>query len=205
MNILTFQTFKNTLPELRFRDDLLICFLVYSRISPLLSWWFIKKKVAPNTITLLMIISGLIGAVLFSIPLLLCKIVGFMLFHLWFTLDCSDGEVARYTKKLSLFGREFDYMAHIINHPFFNLSLFLTYLQMGKYNVALLSIIFISFISIELIFRNLTSLQDMQDYKGNAIKKQAPAIKATNLKYLLEQLVLPVVLVQFEMAYQSFY
>ncbi len=70
-------------------------------------------------------------------------------------MDCSDGQVARFTKKFSKYGTEMDYMAHLIDHPLMNLAIWVTYLEMNMMNPLWLSFIFIIFISCELITRNI--------------------------------------------------
>ncbi|HPP34592.1 MAG TPA: CDP-alcohol phosphatidyltransferase family protein [Ignavibacteriales bacterium] len=127
------------------------------QISPLFTHLFIKLEIRPNTITLFMVISGIIGAILFSLPQVYFKFLGFLFFHLWFIFDCSDGEVARITKTFSKYGKEMDYIAHLINHPLMNLSLFISYLQFHYYNTIYLAILFMCFISMELINRNFTA------------------------------------------------
>lgn len=91
-------------------------------ISPICTKIALALHLIPNTVTICMIISGLIGAGLFWYPNLGVKIVGVFFIHLWFVLDCSDGEVARITKRFSNYGEELDFMAHSINHPIFILS-----------------------------------------------------------------------------------
>lgn len=155
-----------------------------SRVSPYFSVFFVKRKVKPNKITILMILSGLLGALLFSLPYISCKIVGFVFFHIWYILDVSDGEVARYTKCFSLYGREIDYMAHIINHPFFNFAIFLSYLQLDKYNTIYLSILFLTLIGVEMLYRNLTSLTIIEQYKEEIATGEGNNVKSSKIKHL---------------------
>ncbi len=86
--------------------------------SPIVTKICLKLKLIPNVITLLMMISGVLGGILFAIPNTASKIVGIVFIHLWYVFDCSDGEVARITKRYSKFGTEIDYTAHVIDHPF---------------------------------------------------------------------------------------
>lgn len=147
--------------------------LVCMSVSPYFSLIFIKKRIKPNTITLLMIFSGIIGAILFSFPYIMLKIIGIVFFYLWYIMDCSDGEVARATKQFSKYGRELDYMAHLICHPLMNLSLWISYIQLNIYNPLLISLIFIVFISLELIIRNYISFETytINDSDSNVITK----------------------------------
>ncbi len=139
-------------PYGNFRTKFIVDYLCMP-FSPYLSIFFVKKQIRPNTITLLMIISGVIGAFLFCLPIGIFKLLGLLFYYLWYILDCSDGEVARVTKTFSKYGREMDYMAHLICHPLMNLSLFISYVQLEKYNLEFLSFIFVIFISVELISR----------------------------------------------------
>lgn len=88
-------------------------------ISPFITKEMLRMKLRPNIVTLLMMISGIIGAIMFSFDNLALRILGIVFIHLWYVLDCSDGEVARITKIFSRMGKEIDYTAHIINHPYF--------------------------------------------------------------------------------------
>lgn len=87
-------------------------------ISPIVTKLCLKLKLIPNVITLLMIASGILGGLLFALPYTAAKIAGIVFIHLWYVFDCSDGEVARITKRYSRFGTEIDYTAHVIDHPF---------------------------------------------------------------------------------------
>lgn len=121
------------------------------------SVWFIRHGIKPNQITLLMILFGIVGSILFALPDLYCKIAGYLCWFLWFTMDLCDGQVARYTKTFSKYGTEMDYMAHLIDHPLMNLALWFTFLQMNLINPVILSGLFIICISIELIMRSITA------------------------------------------------
>lgn len=147
------------------RNDFLSSYLISSRLSPYLSGYYISRKVVPNKITLYMIISGVIGGILFAMPNILFKILGALVIHLWFVLDCSDGEVARYTKTFSKFGKEMDYIAHLIDHPFFGFALFLSLNQLGRYNPYYLAGTIILSNFLDYLYRNVISLYDVIDLK----------------------------------------
>lgn len=146
--------------------DMFLCsYLISQRISPYLSSMYIKKNIVPNKITIHMILSGIIGAILFSIPNTFVKIIGAIFIQLWFVLDCSDGEVARYTKTFSKFGKELDYMAHLINHPLFGLSIFISLYQLNRYNVFILISLVVLSNLIDYGIRNITTLNVMDEFK----------------------------------------
>lgn len=124
-------------------------------LSPYCSAYFIKKNYTPNQVTMFMIVFGIIGSILFMLPNIWCKCIGYICWYLWFTMDLSDGEVARYTQIFSKYGVEMDYIAHLIDHPLMNIALWLTFLSQNIINSNLLALIFIVSISIELVNRNL--------------------------------------------------
>lgn len=151
------QEIKRT-KNLSLKTYFLSSFLISNRISPYISSIYIKKKVLPNTVTLHMIYSGIIGAAFFSIPNIYLKVVGALFIHLWFILDCSDGEVARYTKSFSKFGKELDYMAHLINHPLFGFSLFMSLMQFERYNIYYLALLILLSNFMDYLNRNILTL-----------------------------------------------
>jgi len=135
------------------------------RLSPFIVNVFLNLKIKPNTVTVYMIIVGIIGAILFAFDNIWFKFTGYIFILLWLILDCADGEVARVTKVFSKFGKELDYIAHIINHPLFNIAFLLSLIQLNKYNVILLATISILLISSNLINRNLFSMSIIYDLK----------------------------------------
>lgn len=142
-----------------FRDGMLAGHFICRSLSRPCSVWFIKHNIKPNQVTLLMILFGVIGSILFAIPNIWAKIAGYVFWILWFTMDLSDGQVARYTKNFSKYGTEMDYMAHLIDHPFMNIAIWATFLQMNIISPITLSLLFILSISFELIIRNIISFQ----------------------------------------------
>lgn len=143
----------------------LCAYLISDRISPYLSSMYINKNVKPNKITLHMIYSGIIGAILFSNPNIYLKLLGAIFIHLWFILDCSDGEVARYTTTFSKYGKELDYMAHLINHPLFGFSIFMSLVQLERYNIDYLVIMVFLSNFLDYVNRNLYTLDMIVQFK----------------------------------------
>ncbi|WP_300901437.1 CDP-alcohol phosphatidyltransferase family protein [uncultured Bacteroides sp.] len=156
-------------------------------LSPYLSAIFIQKGISPNMVTLMMIGWGILGSLLFAVPNIYCKIVGYVCFYLWFTMDLSDGEVARTTHKFSTYGKEMDYMAHLICHPLMNIAMWLTYLQANKYDEFMLACIFMTIISVELVMRNLISFDS---YLGNTKRGGTQQNLPSYFRYLINQSVL---------------
>lgn len=157
---------------------------ISSAISPFFTVLFIRYRIKPNTITIFMILAGIIGSILFALPYVLSKILGIFFFHLWFIMDCSDGEVARISKVYSKYGKEMDFMAHLINHPLMNLSLWITFITIDLENWFMYSLLFIVFISLELINRSLTLFVNYLAVP-NDVKKENRSF----LKYLVIQFV----------------
>jgi phosphatidylglycerophosphate synthase len=127
-------------------------------VSPLLTPLFVRCKMTPNGVTVVMIVSGALGALLFAIPWMPSRISGAVLIQLWMILDCCDGEVARITRVFSKFGTEMDFLAHAVNHPLFNLSFACSLLVLDRYNCyAVLACALVS-ISAEMLLRHLAGL-----------------------------------------------
>ena len=127
-------------------------------ISPLFTSLFVKARLTPNTVTVLMMFAGFIGAALFAMPLIGLKVCGLLFIHIWYVLDCSDGEVARITKCFSNVGNEIDYTAHMVNHPLFNLAFVCSLIGMGRWNSRVVLFVAIVSISAELVLRHLCVL-----------------------------------------------
>ena len=126
--------------------------------SPYFTWLFVRLGWTPNYVTSLMIIFGILGATFFVIPSLSFKIVGVLFIYLWYIMDISDGEVARATKTFSKFGQEFDYTAHVINHPLFVLSFTLCIIQAN----ILYGLLIVGLGLVDMIFRNLVAFNSIK-------------------------------------------
>ena len=79
--------------------------LVLRRLSKPITAFSVRFGISPNLITFVSLLIGFYSAYLFSQR---DYIAGALLFQLSLIVDCSDGEVARYTRKFSNFGRWFD-------------------------------------------------------------------------------------------------
>ena len=143
--------------------------------SPFVTKLMLKLNVIPNQVTIFMIISGIIGAFIFSLPNIFLKLIGIIFIYLWYLLDCSDGEIARIKKKYSLFGKELDYLAHFINHPLFVISFAVSIIQLGRYEfknvIIIFLIILVTNIWVRVVFI-LEHILNIKKYnKNNSIKK----------------------------------
>ncbi|MDP4091250.1 MAG: CDP-alcohol phosphatidyltransferase family protein [Bacillota bacterium] len=169
-------------PQIKY--NFLCGYLISDRISPYLSSMFIKRKVIPNKITLYMIYSGILGGILFSFANVWLKLLGAVFIHLWFILDSSDGEVARYTKTFSKCGREIDFIAHLINHPIFGFAMFMSLMQLGRYNIYFLAPLVFSTVLLDSMHRNLLTLNILVDTKEN----NAPAQESNGRRSLKDKI-----------------
>lgn len=167
------------------KEFFLASFLISQRISPYVSSLYIKKGTKPNTITLHMIYSGILGAILFAMPSIYLKILGALFIHLWFILDCSDGEVARYTKQFSKYGKELDYMAHLINHPLFSLALFCSLAQLNRYSIYTLSLLVLFSSLFDYLTRNLNTLDIVINLKTENSSNGANPSTSWSIKELI--------------------
>jgi hypothetical protein len=79
--------------------------LVLRRLSKPITAFSVRFGISPNLITFVSLVIGFYAAYLFTQRE---YVMGAILFQLSLIVDCSDGEVARYTRKFSNFGRWFD-------------------------------------------------------------------------------------------------
>lgn len=89
---------------------------VNRRISRPLSRLFMKLGFSPNTITLLSMVLGLMGAACLSMGSYRSGVLGALLFQFAVIVDCCDGEVARLTFAESRLGQELDLVSDNIVH-----------------------------------------------------------------------------------------
>src|SRR5690349_4512041 len=88
-------------------------------VSPYFSWLFVRIGFAPNQLTGLMICCGVLGGVMVALPLtgwawLAAAVAGAVLVQAYLLLDCSDGEVARFTGRTSVTGVYLDRIGHYL-------------------------------------------------------------------------------------------
>ena len=152
------------------------CIFLCRVFSPLVSIPCIRKGIHPNTVTLLMIISGFLGGILFLLPSVLYKLFACVCYFLWFIFDCSDGEVARFTQTFSKYGKQLDWIAHMVCHPLLILGVFISFVQNDVGNIFHLSVVSILLVSLELIGRNKISwdffIFNNNPYSGTTISSR---------------------------------
>ena len=165
--MMSYRTIRSTYQPRAWAGDVAVDHYAY-RLSPFLTPIFVDANIAPNTVTILMMAAGLVGSLLFAMPPIALKACGLIFIHLWYVLDCCDGETARITKRFSKFGKEMDYVAHVVNHPLFNLAFAVTLVGLGRYSVSLILFASLLCISAELVLRNIVSFSYLYELKMNS-------------------------------------
>ena len=89
--------------------------LYMRKVSPYATLQFVRLGWSPNAVTVAFMISGVAAGVLAAVPGLAAAFGVFLLIQLYLLFDCSDGEVARYTKRFSPAGVFLDRMGHYIS------------------------------------------------------------------------------------------
>lgn len=149
-------------------------------LSPYISILFIKKGVTPNTVTLLMIIFGVISPLLFMIDNIWIQFVASLLFIFWFVLDCSDGEVARFTRNFSKHGRDLDYMSHVSCHSLFIIAMWKLYAFNSIYCFEL-TVFFFILIAAELFYRMSVLYSTYVDEASTILNTKHSLLQVVNM------------------------
>ncbi|WP_028647443.1 CDP-alcohol phosphatidyltransferase family protein [Nocardiopsis sp. CNT312] len=84
-------------------------------LSPYLSTLFVRLGVPPNPITYLMMACGVLAGAVVAFGGLWSAVLAALLVQLYLLLDCSDGEVARYTGRTSVAGIYLDRIGHYVS------------------------------------------------------------------------------------------
>lgn len=98
------------LREVQKPQDSIFSKLITRKLSLRLTWVLLKllPNISPNTVSLLSFVLAVLAAVCFLHPSYAVRVLGVVLFQLGFVFDCSDGEVARATGRMSPFGAFLD-------------------------------------------------------------------------------------------------
>jgi phosphatidylglycerophosphate synthase len=83
-------------------------------LSPYASTAFIRLGVAPNPITYLMILAGMLAGAVLAFGGLWSALLAALMVQIYLLLDCCDGEVARYTGRTSVAGVFLDRIGHYL-------------------------------------------------------------------------------------------
>ena len=92
-------------------------YFAHRRVSIYLTWALLHARIAPNEISVLMMLVGTLGAACLAVPAAALNIVGFPLLYLSFLLDKVDGEIARYRGTVSMRGMMLDRVHHLMVEP----------------------------------------------------------------------------------------
>lgn len=84
-------------------------------LSPYVTWVFVRAGVTPNSVTALMVVCGVLAGVVLAFGGLWSAIVAALLIQIYLLLDCSDGEVARFTGRTSVAGVYLDRIGHYLS------------------------------------------------------------------------------------------
>jgi phosphatidylglycerophosphate synthase len=78
--------------------------LYMRKLSIYVTWLMNKTPVTPNQLTWVMTVAGVLAGVVLALPGLWAAVLAALLVQVYLLLDCSDGELARWTGKTSLAG-----------------------------------------------------------------------------------------------------
>jgi phosphatidylglycerophosphate synthase len=88
--------------------------LYMRKFSPLATWIFARLGWSPNAVTLAFIACGIAAGVVVAVGGLASAIGGVLLIQGYLLFDCSDGELARWSKQLSATGVYLDGVGHYL-------------------------------------------------------------------------------------------
>lgn len=93
---------------------------ILRKVSPYFTKFFIEHNVSANQVSLISLLFGAVGGLLFVFGNHYLMLIGCIVFlQLWNLLDCVDGEVARVTNDLSLGGQYLEEIHNPIVEPSF--------------------------------------------------------------------------------------
>jgi phosphatidylglycerophosphate synthase len=84
------------------------------KISIYITWLLIHTPINANGVTFLFLLTGLLGAGLYTFGTHMAWIAGTILIWLSIVFDFSDGEVARYRQESSWFGDYYEEIVHLV-------------------------------------------------------------------------------------------
>lgn len=86
--------------------------LYMRKLSIYVTWFLAKTPITPNQTTWLMILTGVLAGAVLALPGLGAAVGAALLIQLYLLLDCSDGELARWTGRTSITGVYLDRVGH---------------------------------------------------------------------------------------------
>jgi phosphatidylglycerophosphate synthase len=88
--------------------------LYMRRVSPLATWIFARLGWSPNAVTVGFMVCGVAAGVVVALGGLATAIIAALLIQAYLLLDCSDGELARWTGRKSAAGVYLDGIGHYL-------------------------------------------------------------------------------------------
>jgi phosphatidylglycerophosphate synthase len=98
----------------RVNDEHLFGRLYMRKFSPRATWLFARLGWSPNAVTLAFIVCGVAAGVVISFGGLATAFIAVVLVQLALLFDCSDGELARLTRRTSVGGVYLDRVGHYL-------------------------------------------------------------------------------------------
>jgi phosphatidylglycerophosphate synthase len=98
----------------RVNDEHLFGRLYMRRLSPRATWVFARLGWSPNAVTAAFIVCGVAAGVVLALGGLATAIIAAVLVQAGLLFDCSDGELARLTKRTSVAGVYLDRIGHYL-------------------------------------------------------------------------------------------
>ncbi|TQS27388.1 CDP-alcohol phosphatidyltransferase family protein [Microbispora sp. KK1-11] len=86
--------------------------LYMRRLSIYATWLLAKTPISPNQVTGLMIVCGVAAGAVLALPGFWAALGAALLIQVYLLLDCSDGELARWTGRTSITGVYLDRVGH---------------------------------------------------------------------------------------------
>ncbi|MEU9890386.1 CDP-alcohol phosphatidyltransferase family protein [Sphaerisporangium sp. NPDC051017] len=86
--------------------------LYMRKLSIYVTWALARTAITPNQVTGLMIVAGVLAGVVLALPGLWAAVAAAVLIQVYLLLDCSDGELARWTHRTSITGVYLDRVGH---------------------------------------------------------------------------------------------
>ena len=98
----------------RLNDEHWLGRLYMRKLSPYATWIFARLRWTPNGVTVAFIACGIAAGVVISFGGLATAIAGAVLIQLYLMFDCSDGELARWSRRFSTTGIYLDGIGHYL-------------------------------------------------------------------------------------------
>ncbi|AOV94433.1 hypothetical protein AQV86_00735 [Nanohaloarchaea archaeon SG9] len=99
-------------------NETVYAYFFLRRLSPFFTWIFLRLGASANMITFLGLVMAVAGSFMFYSTSLVYWVIGWVMYQLYYVLDCSDGEIAVLTDSTSDFGGFLDKISHPITNSF---------------------------------------------------------------------------------------